>query len=136
MTDQVSNVVMSVFKYLRAVKRAPKLSRQLRDEILLIYNALEDLGSTLEANNISTTYSLDKVVNGFVNTMKDMQNRLQVEEGDVLKKLKWPFTQKETEEYLSKLENYKTTFIVALDTIQTYVPSSYFPSILTIAVDS
>jgi hypothetical protein len=53
--------------------------------------------------------------------MNDMQKHIEVQDGEVIKRLKWPFTQKQNEEYLSRLERYKATFTLALSTLQKYV---------------
>ena len=119
--DMTANVFMSLFKYFQTVKRAPKLSKQLREEVSLIYKVLEDLKSTLENIDTPTTYTFNDIVEEFSLTMKDMERRIEVKKDEVVKRFIWPFTQKENEEYLSKLERYKTTFTLALNTIQRYV---------------
>jgi hypothetical protein len=116
--DMTANVFMSLFKYFQTVKRSPKLSKQLREEVSLIHKVLEDLKSTLENIDTPTTYSFNDIVEEFSLTMKDMERRIEVKKDEVVKRFIWPFTQKENEEYLSKLERYKTTFTLALNTIQ------------------
>ena len=67
------------------------------------------------------THILNDTVKEFAKTMKELENRVEVKDGEIIKRLKWPFTQKENEEYLSKLERYKNTFTLALNTIQRYI---------------
>ena len=127
-TELAANVFLGLFKYFQTVKRAPKLSKELREEALLVHRVLEDLKSTLETINIpsSTTSSLNDVVKKFTKTMEELKNRVEVKEGEIIKRLKWPFTEQENEEYISRLERYKNTFMLALSTIQRYVLLPHF----------
>lgn len=47
-----------------------------------------------------------------------MAGRMEVGKKDMTKRLKWPFTEKENEEYLFKFERYKSMFTLALQVLQ------------------
>ena len=108
-TEQASNVFMGLFKNFRTVKQAPKLSSELREEAYLVYKVLEELKSTLETINTSSsmTPTLNNTVKEFARMMNEIENHIEVKESEIMKRFKWPFTQKENKEYLSKLERYK-----------------------------
>lgn len=122
-TDQAATIFMVLFKYCRQVKRAPKLSADLRKEVQLISEVLDELKSALEVvstiSQSATHTRFQDVVDEFAKTMNDMANCLEpIQKSEMTKRLKWPFTQKENEEYLAKFVRYKDTFILALHTIQ------------------
>ena len=126
-TELAANVFLGLFKYFQTVKQAPKLSRELREEACLVHKVLEELKSTLETVNTSSlTPTLNDTVKEFARMMNEIENRVEVKESETIKRFKWPFTQKENKEYLSKLERYKNTFMLALSTIQRYVLLPHF----------
>lgn len=121
-TELAATVFLDLFKYFQTVKRAPKLSKELREEVHLVHKVLEDIKSTLEINTPSSvTPTLNDAVKKFTEIMDELKNRLEVKESDIIKRLKWPFTEQENKEYISKLERYKNTFTLALSTIQRYL---------------
>src|SRR5271170_1012636 len=101
--DLAANVFLGLFTYFRAVKQAPEFSRELQHEAFLVSSVLTDLKSTLEAMNnppIAGSNTLHDSVEEFSKTMTDMESRLAVKEGELIKRLKWPFTKKDNEKYL------------------------------------
>jgi hypothetical protein len=66
LVELAANVISHLFKYCRAVKKAPKFSRELREEASLVYKVLEDLDSTLETSNTPTTYTFNDIVQGLL----------------------------------------------------------------------
>ena len=66
------------------------------------------------------TTTLNDIVEEFSKTMTDLDSRLMIKDGELMERLKWPFTEKENTKYFKRLERYKTTFILALTTIQRY----------------
>ena len=122
--DLAANVYMSLFKYFRSVKQAPKLSEELKKEALSVSNVVDHLKSLLETRNTETvniSASSKETLTEFSQTLTDMNNQVAVKESEWGKRLKWPFTEKENQEYLSKLERYKSTFSLELDVIQRYI---------------
>jgi hypothetical protein len=76
LAEQAANVFLGLFKYLRTVKRAPKLSSELREEAFLVHNVLEELKSTLDTTNTpSMTHTLNDTVKEFAKTMKELENQ-------------------------------------------------------------
>ncbi len=121
--DLAANVFLGLFNYFKGVKQAPKLSHELQHEAFLVSTILKDLKSTLESRNtpiLESTTTLNETVKEFSNTMADMERRIAVKDGEFIKLLKWPFTEKENAKYLSQFERYKTTFTLALNCIQRY----------------
>lgn len=118
LAEMAANVYLSLFKYFRAVKQAPKLSKELREEALLVNEVLEELKSALETIDTqpSTTSGLNNAFDGMTKILNKLES--EVKESEVMKRLKWPFTEQENKEYLSKLGRYKGTFNLALTTIQ------------------
>src|SRR5205814_524992 len=106
-------------------------SNELQQEAFLVSIVLKDLKSTFEAMNdprtiTRPTNTLNDTVIEFSKTMADMECRIGVKEGELIKQLKWPFTEKENEKYLSRLERYKSTFVLALSTVQRYIIFNLF----------
>lgn len=129
--DLATNVFVGLFKYFQSVKQAPKLSQELQHEAYLVSTVLRDLTSTFESMNntsiiMGSTNTLNDAVVEFSNTMADMESRIAIKDGELIKRLKWPFTEKENQKYLSRLERYKKTFSLALSTVQMYVLSTTF----------
>ena len=122
-TEQAATVFKLLFDYCRKVKQAPKLSADLQKEMFLISTVLDELKSALE--DVSTIPQsaaqthLQDTIEKFAKTMNDMEIHLKpIEESELRKRLAWPFTQKENEEYLTKFRRYKDIFMLALQTIQ------------------
>lgn len=117
-------VSTTLTQYLRKVKQAPKQSRELKGELLLVSDVLEDLKSVIDAappgfhtTNTSLQHSLDE----FAEFIKKLACHIEVQEKDITKRLKWPFTEKENGKYLEKLERFKKTFSLAFDALQLYL---------------
>ena len=51
LAELAANVYLGLFKYFRAVKQAPKLSRELREQAFLVQEVLQELESTLEGHD-------------------------------------------------------------------------------------
>lgn len=116
------SVFHGLSRYIQAVKQAPKRSSELHREVLLVCLVLKELKSILDHSNeegLPTT--LHDTVVEFWESMRDMESRLLVKDSELTKRVKWPFREKENKKYLSKLERYKHTFILALTTIQRYI---------------
>lgn len=124
-----ANVFMKLCRYGQSVIQAPKLSEKLREEVLSISGVLSILKSTLESTNPDREMlpdSLKNMMTEFLQTLTDMSSRIVIHDSDLMKRLKWPFTEKENQEYLLKLEKYKSTLSLALIAIQKYILIHYF----------
>jgi len=119
-----ANVADGLYSYYRKVRQAPKLSKELRKEALLLSDVLEDLKSTLPADvpihsPSSPSGALSNIVNEFAESIKKMAERIEINDRELsLKRLKWPFTQEENETYFKKLERFKSSFQLVLQTVQ------------------
>ena len=126
----VANVFWGLFQYFKKVKNAPKLSCELQDQAYLLSNILNEIQSTLEDTDsrpiAASTNILNDTVVEFAKTMKDMEGQFVVKEGELKKRLQWPFTEKDNKQFLEKLERYKSIFDSALNIIQRYVHFNYF----------
>jgi len=113
--------------YLQAVKNAPKRSRELKAELLLVSDVLGDLKSNLETGSYglpTANTSLTGLLDDFAGLIKEMAARTEVQKRDIKKRLQWPFTEKENAIYLSRLERFKNTFNLAWDALHTYLSFS------------
>jgi hypothetical protein len=110
-----SNTIHNLFKYVRGVKDAPKQSEELKEEVLLIQDALEDLKTTLESTPLTVPATMITRLQGAVmqggEVLKVMADQVLVQKG---KRFEWPFTQKQNEEYLVELERFRSTVLLAL----------------------
>jgi hypothetical protein len=126
--QQTVNVLTGLYQYCRDFKKAPKLSKEVR----MITAILEDLQAALQEIPESekpqmSSKPLIKIVESeeFAKLMHEMASRTAIKEGEIsYKRVKWPFTQKENEEYLKKLERYINMFQVVLQVIQRCFPHS------------
>ena len=125
LTEQVSKISGGLYRYFEKVKDAPKLSRELRREALLLSDVLEDLRSALpietHVKSLSKPQntSMRNSVEEFEEVVKKMAERVEVKENGLSwERLRWPFDQKENEMYHEKLARFKSTFQLVLQTIQ------------------
>ena len=124
--DLAVDLALALSQYFHeTVKQAPKLSRELQQEALLLSLVLKELKSTLVTTNdgrpmTGLSSALNNSIVEFSRTLAEMNSRTTLKEGDLINRLKWPFSERENEKYLSKLERDKTTFTLALTTIQRY----------------
>jgi hypothetical protein len=117
--DEAAKLVSSIFGYLRAVKNAPKHSERLLEEVRLLHTALQQLESTLKVIAIpSIPETTDETLKKFIEDMKIMGKQMKINDGDTMKRLEWPFTKKQNEEYLSRLQRYINAFNMIFSTIQ------------------
>jgi len=123
--EQSLVVSRSLYDYFKGAKNPPELSKELRRESMLVSDVLDDLHKAL-ASNIRGVLSSKvgryaDIVGEFALTMTEMTARLQVKSKEVRKRVRWPFTGKENQEYLAKFERYTSTFMLALQTVQGYI---------------
>jgi hypothetical protein len=122
--EQVLIISDGLYQYFKTVKNAPKLSRELRQEALILSDTLENLRPLFSiqdpCNSLSKTgTSTSELIQEFQKTIKAMAAKIEIKDGEASwKRLTWPFTRKENEDYLKKLERYKSSFQTALQTLQ------------------
>lgn len=122
LAEQAAGIAKTLYDYFRSVRDAPKHSKELRIEALIVADVLEDLTSVLKdlPLDIKTGNTIDESVKEFAVTIREMARFIEVREDEYMKRFKWPFTQKENEKLIAKLERYKKTFHMALSVIERY----------------
>jgi hypothetical protein len=122
LADMAADVYLGLFKYFRAVKQAPKLSRELREEAFLVQEVLQGLESTLETIDTppAMTTSLKNAFDEIAKIMDELKKHFEIKDAEIIKRLSWPFTEKKNEEYIKKLERFKSTLTSATGAIQRY----------------
>jgi len=123
--EQSLLVSRSLYDYFKGAKNPPELSKELRREAMLVSDILDDLHKSL-ASNIRSVSSpkverYADIVGEFALTMTELTARIQLKSKEAKKRLRWPFTGKENQEYLAKFERYTSTFMLALQTVQGYI---------------
>ena len=120
--EQGAEVYFGLLKYFKSVAHAPERSVELQTEALLISTVLKELKSTLKDIKYHSDEPLNDLVADFSKTMSELESRLVViEDNEWIKRLKWYFTEKKINEYLSKFKKYRETFAMALSIIQRYI---------------
>ena len=123
--EQTAKLFNALNDYFSNFKNAPELSRELRKEAFLVSNVLEELASSFSAdeqdNSSTKTKEVADMIKEFEETIKAMAKRVEIKNNEIsLKRFQWPFEKRENEKYLRKLERFKTTFQLALQTRQKY----------------
>jgi hypothetical protein len=122
--DMATTIFYTLYKYVRDVKQAPKHSEELQHEIFLLSIVLRDLkSSTNSMGDASPTTLKDELkttITEFSKIMTDLNARVEVKPSEWIKRMKWPFNEKENKEWIAKLERFKSMFCLWLNTIQTY----------------
>lgn len=111
-----ATVFKALFEYFQCVKDAPAKSEAVQQELLAVSLVLKNIASEGDEQILRGV-----ALNRFGALLNEIQSRTSLQKGLTMKRLKWPFTQKENEKYLSELERYKSTFTLALVTRQRYV---------------
>lgn len=125
--EQTTKLFNALNDYFSKLRNAPELSRELRKEAFLLSDVLAELGSSFSAddqdNSLPKTKEVTDMIKEFEETIKAMAERVEIKDKEIsLKRFQWPFEQRESEKYLRKLERFKTTFQLALQTRQKYLP--------------
>lgn len=125
---QVSAKVLSIIsKYYSDVKDAKNKIEYLANEVhdlQLVVKNLQEIIKNPTTQKLPTSASLDQTIEQSLLDMKKLEKKLNPGTGDrAMKKvgkraLKWPFTAKETEEWMARLQRLKGTINLALNTDQ------------------
>ena len=122
--EQALAISDRLYHYFKNIKNAPKLSRELRKEAFLLSDVLENLSSVFSEekrreSGLTKSGPSPELIKELQETMAAMAGRVEIKDGEVSwRRAVWPFTQKENEFYLSKLERFKSSFQLALQTLQ------------------
>jgi hypothetical protein len=120
LADAARSTFSALFQYYEDVRDAPERSRELREELKALYDILGSLESVLILKSSASTFavpnSLKSAITQFQEMLDSMTERVAERKTKGLKRLKWPFTKKENDRYLVRMERYKSTFNAALNT--------------------
>jgi hypothetical protein len=105
------DVVGNMWTYFDAVKNAPKLSEQLRQEMAHISTLLDSMDETFIGSVFTDKAPLDE----FLAILEELNSRVAARKTKGLGRWKWPFTQEENKQLISRIDRYKTTFLLALN---------------------
>lgn len=124
MIEVASCIINGFLEYCRSVKRAPAKSKEIREELLILSDTLKELYSftgLINAKGPGVT-ALHKTLNECFELLKKMQAQTAIGKSDLIRRIKWPFNERENEEYLHQVERYKATIALAVSTLQMYNP--------------
>lgn len=119
-------VVGKLYAYYGDVSKAPEQAEKLREELrasILLINALEDtLGKKNPEDVARDRPTLSATVTQFKQMLEQFDERVQINKTKGFKRLVWPFNKKENADFISRIERYKSAFILALDIQHIYIP--------------
>jgi ribonuclease D len=125
--ESTAKVAQNLYRYYETAKNAPKLSRELRKEALLLSDLLEDLRDTMSVNmpgvessrNVANSDLASETLKEFEVTIKEIAARAEVAENELSwNRIRWPFTYEENQSYLQRFERFKSTFQLTLQSLQ------------------
>lgn len=122
--EHSATVFKLLFEYFQEVKDAPAKSEAVQQELLAVSLVLKNLATECDKQLLSSD-----ALNHFGALLNEIQSRTSLQDGLTMRRLKWPFTQKENEKYIFELERYKSTFTLALVTSQRYSRNDFFNSL-------
>jgi len=111
-------IVSNMYLYFEAVKNAPKLSAELRQEMGIICGLLDSLEIALSHDDSTSqcriASSISIAIPEFKILLGDMNARVSTLQTSGARRLKWPFAKEENERLLSRLERFKNIFTLAI----------------------
>ena len=133
----LSKVFKALYDYGHSIKDAPEKSQQLQEELFSLSNIARRLEVTLAKATIRGTKPIpEEPVTRFVEMLEEMEEKIVIPEGMSIKRLKWPFSQKENMEYLERIERFKATLSLALNVYQSGATSDVFGSLRKLEIIS
>src|SRR5271154_423089 len=107
----VAGLAVSVLGYMSKVRDAPRRAQQLRAQLRMTHQLAEDIIQLLKTKPQLPVASLEQALTEFHAILDELEERTRAANTDGLKKYIWPFSEDDTERYLSDIEHYKTAFI-------------------------
>ena len=107
----VAGLAVSVLGYMSKVRDAPRRAQQLRAQLRMTHQLAEDIIQLLKTKPQLPVASLEQALTEFQAILDELEERTRAANTDGLKKYIWPFSEDDTERYLSDIEHYKTAFI-------------------------
>ena len=121
LADLAFKVFTNLHKYYRDFEEAPRRSKQLRKEVKRMFTLATDLYELFEAHPRKLQRpSLVADVREFNEMLQEMLGRTSVERSRGLQRFKWPFKEVEHQEFLRKIERFKSSFSLVISIMQRY----------------
>ena len=111
------NLFCTLFFFYDAFKDAPKHSRQLREDLATICQSLDDLYDSITTKSqYYSSVSLPPSIMGLRVLFNRMNDRVTAKRKKS-RRLKWPFTEEENQDFISKIAGCKITFSVHIQAV-------------------
>lgn len=119
LADFAFKVFTNICRYYRDVKDAPASVTKVREEMDSLLNVLCQCQETFEQHpKMLSRSTILEQLSGLRAVLNQLYARTSPKETTGLRRLKWPFDQKETNEILHKLRRYQSTLNTALNVVQ------------------
>jgi hypothetical protein len=123
LADVAFRLFKDVAEYYHSIKSAPAKSQELQDELLAISNVTRNLTALISNPQVGKGKVIsDESLAQFRDLLNEIKAKIVLPAGKIKKRLEWPFTMKENAEYIERLERFKSTFTLALNTYQRFSP--------------
>ena len=101
-------VMKTILEYYHEVKSAPENSQKLQEELFAVSNVTRNMKDFLSRfpSGKAKLVPVESVTR-FEQLLEDIEKKIKLPEGNLMKRLKWPFTMKENTEYIARLERFK-----------------------------
>ena|SRR5271170_5816125 len=107
----VAGLALNVLNYLQNVKDAPARSQQLRAQLRTVVQLAEYIEQLLKDKPQLPVASLQQALNEFRTILDELTHRIREASTTGARRFLWPFSEADTDKYLTDIEHYKTTFI-------------------------
>ena len=119
-----AKVLKGLHAYYGDVAKAPEQVMRLRQELGTVLAIVDTLKETIEHSPSGfqgTQKQLEEALQEFERVLKEMEARVQEDQGKGVSRLLWPFRNESNKKYLDRIERCKSSFILALNTENTYI---------------
>lgn len=126
-----ANIGLQLYRFYCDLKNAPEKSKELCHEISDLSSVMQDFVQTLKAiedSAIIIDVGFDDLLRNcsqFCQFLMDLSSLIQLNKNELKKRMKWPLSTKENEELIAKVERYKATFMLALESANLKLGSAH-----------
>jgi hypothetical protein len=107
----VAGLALNVLNYIQNVREAPARSQQLRAQLRTVVQLAEYIEQLLNDKPQLPVASLQQAMDEFRVILDELIHRVRAASTTGARRFLWPFSESETDKYLTDIEHYKTTFI-------------------------